>query len=573
MASPDQPTWQEISRKMRQYRDMTMAQVEPPVPDVLERPSNVLAMPQQLLSDAEFTITETAPELLLASLSTGKLTSKEVTNAFLRRAALAQKLVNCVTELLPGRALARARELDAYYAEHKMPIGPLHGLPISVKEHVGMKGLDRNVAFVSWVGKMAEDDAHLLQILWKAGCVFHVRTTEPQSLVLADGLTAKMSIETSNNIYGTTVNPHNTSLTSGGSSGGEGALVALRGSCLSVSTDIGGSIRVPAGNCGNYGFRPTSHRLPLLGLGAPQMGSEQIWPVVGPQSSTLEGIKLFMKTVISSKPWINDPSLVPLPWRTNQTHLRGAQKLKIEIIWSNGVVKPQPPVQRALKEVVEKLRGVPEVELVDWKPWKHDYAWQILSKLYLPDGGREHSSYIESSGEPWIPLVKYIIKDNPYVKDQSVYDVWHWTMEREIYRGTYAHVWNETATGEDANGDPEGAVDVILCPVTPGPAPVLGTSRYWGYTSQWNLLDYPALVFPVTRVDIKADVVEEGYAPLNKEDEYYHENYEPERFRDAPVSLQLVGRNFEDEKKVIEIFEYIKEKIGLPFVDPHAHSD
>ena len=91
--------------------------------------------------------------------------------------------MNCVTELLPERALARAGELDAYYAEHKQPIGPLHGLPISVKEHVGMKGLDMNAGFMSWVGDIAEGDAHVLQILWKAGCVFYVRTTEPQGLV------------------------------------------------------------------------------------------------------------------------------------------------------------------------------------------------------------------------------------------------------------------------------------------------------------------------------------------------------------------------------------------------------
>ena len=90
-----------------------------------------------------------------------------------------------MTELLSQRALARARELDAYYAEHKRPTGPLHGLPISVKEHVGMAGLDRNCAFVSWVGRIAESDAQVLKILWNAGCVFYVRTSEPQSLVSA----------------------------------------------------------------------------------------------------------------------------------------------------------------------------------------------------------------------------------------------------------------------------------------------------------------------------------------------------------------------------------------------------
>ena len=91
--------------------------------------------------------------------------------------------VNCVTELLPDRALARAKELDAYYAEHKKTVGPLHGLPISVKEHIGMRGLGLNAGFVSWWDRVADEDAHILKILWNAGCVFYVRTTQPQTLV------------------------------------------------------------------------------------------------------------------------------------------------------------------------------------------------------------------------------------------------------------------------------------------------------------------------------------------------------------------------------------------------------
>ena len=137
---------------------------------------------------------------------------------------------------------------------------------------------------------------------------------------------------------------------------------------------------MPAANCGNYGLRPTSHRVPLVGLAAPQMGSEQIWPVVGPQSTTLEGIKLFMKTVLAAKPWMNDPGLVPLPWRADENHLmkKGLRKLKVGVLWSDEVVKPQPSTLRALREVVGKLQGITGIEVVDWKPWKHDYAHEII---------------------------------------------------------------------------------------------------------------------------------------------------------------------------------------------------
>ena len=91
------------------------------------------------------------------------------------------------------RALARAAYLDSYLKEHGKPIGPLHGVPISVKEHMGAKGLDHNSGFVAWVGRVSKEDAHIVQILEAAGGVFHVRTTQPQCL---------MHLETRSNLYG-----------------------------------------------------------------------------------------------------------------------------------------------------------------------------------------------------------------------------------------------------------------------------------------------------------------------------------------------------------------------------------
>ena len=82
---------------------------------------------------------------------------------------LTSRKVNCVTELLPQRALARADELDEYLAKYKRPMGPLHGLPISVKEIMAMKDLGYNAGFAAWVGKTASDDALILNILLKAG--------------------------------------------------------------------------------------------------------------------------------------------------------------------------------------------------------------------------------------------------------------------------------------------------------------------------------------------------------------------------------------------------------------------
>jgi len=419
-----------------------------------------------------------------------------------------------------------------------------------------MKGLGHNGGFVGWWHHVASDDAFILQLLQQAGCVLYVRTTEPQCL---------MHLETANNLYGVTVNPYNRTLTSGGSSGGEGALIALKGSPMGIGTDIGGSIRSPSANCGIWGFRPSSYRLPLLGLTACMVGEEQIVAVIGPMSGSFEGLNIFMKTLIDQKPWLIDPSLVPMPWKFPDsssyfTKADGKKKIKIGVLWSDEVVKPHPPVTRALKELSEKLKAVPEVEIVDWKPYKHDLAWDIISSLYFCDGAKQDRAAVESSGEPWLPLSDFIIKDQPGVKEYTITEVWDLTIQREKYRGAYAQVWNETGK----SGDP---VDVILCPAGPGAAPPLEHSKYWGYTSQWNLLDYPALVFPVTQVDQEKDVVEEGYTPLNAQDEWNYKLYSPEKYVDAPVSLQLVGRRYNDEK-VFEAMEFIKSVVGsLPLVE------
>ncbi|KAK0922625.1 hypothetical protein LTR91_004360 [Friedmanniomyces endolithicus] len=566
-------SWQDISATMLKHREQTIAAIEPAIPDPpKELPLNVTGIPKQLLPADVISITETPTERLLQNLASGTLSSTDVTKAFLQRAGLASKLTNCVTEMLPERALTRAKYVDDYLAKHGKPIGPLHGLPISVKEHVSMKGLDINAGFVSWVGRIAPDDALILKLLRNAGAVFYVRTTEPQAL---------MHLETDNNIYGVTVNPYNTALTSGGSSGGEGALMGMHGSCLGIGTDIRGSIRSPAANNGLFGLRPTSYRLPVGGWSATMLGSEHIVPVIGPLSTSLAGVKVFMKTLIDQQPWLYEPSLITMPWKDTSTAslLRkgsdGKRKLRVGILADDGVVKPHPPILRGMNTLISKLRSHPDIELVDFPPYKHEEAWRIISSLYFADGAAEEREAIDASAEPWLPLTKFIITDNPNVKNLTVSELWGLTQDREGYKAAYTQHWNTVNTGlpspeskaelqVEAMAERDKMVDVILTPTGPGCAPPHDCARYWGYTSQWNLLDYPSLVFPTGLQAGAEDNAEEGYTPRNEQDKYNYELYKPETYIDAPISLQLVGRRYEDEK-LIEALEMMSEVAGLPF--------
>ncbi|KAI1123426.1 amidase signature domain-containing protein [Nemania abortiva] len=530
-------SWREVAADRQQHRDATIASVNPPLPKLQasDIPLDTTSVPGSILTTEELDITEKNVEDLISLLASGQWSAKTVVQAFMRRAALAQQLTNCVTEILAERALQRAADLDAHLAATGQPIGPLHGLPISVKEHIGMKGYDLNAGFIAWVGRVGEEDALILQILWDAGAVFYVRSTQPQTL---------MHLETRNNLYGVTVNPYNTTLTAGGSSGGEGALVGLRGSVLGIGTDIGGSIRSPAANNGVFGFKPTALRLPVSGWSATMAGSDHIVATIGPLSTSLEGVSLFIRTILQARPWLREPSLVPIPWKAEDEleKVRG-RKLKVGVIWDDKVVRPHPPIRAALSQFVAELRKNDEVEIVDWECWKHDLAWEIIAKLYFCDGAAEEKAAIDASGEPLLPMSKWIL-ENPHVRLHTIPTLWQAHEERQAYRTSYASLWNERD------------VDVILCPAGPGVAPKLETARYWGYTSQWNLLNYPAIVFPVgAKVGSTGSTQEEhsskeheypeDYKPMSEADQYNYDLWKQhgvEGYAGAPVSLQLVGR-------------------------------
>ncbi|KAK2880069.1 hypothetical protein FQN49_000583 [Arthroderma sp. PD_2] len=225
-------------------------------------------------------------------------------------------------------------------------------------------------------------------------------------------------------------------------------------------------------------------------------------------------------------------------------------------MWDDGIVKPLPPVTRAMQEVVAKLKLVPGVEIVEWKPYRHDEAMDILSGLYSPDGGKSYEALLAEGGESSLFLAGWVAKDGPSVKAHDLPELWNLMRQRESYRFDYLTEWNKL----------EPNMDVILCPAHANVAPVLSTSRYWGYTSIWNILDYPAIVFPVTRINPRLDPKPSGYTPRNDDDALYQENYDPVIQASAPVSLQLVGKKMQDEM-VVQAMKEIKEAIGLPFVN------
>ncbi len=124
-----------------------------------------------------------------------------------------------------------------------------------------------------------------------------------------------MIAETINNIIGRTLNPYNRLLSCGGSSGGEGALIALHGSPLGVGTDIGGSVRIPAAFNNLWGLKPSHGRLPFSKVKKTSDGQDIINSVCGPMAHSVGDLVYFMQAVLQQEPWNYDSKVIAIPWR------------------------------------------------------------------------------------------------------------------------------------------------------------------------------------------------------------------------------------------------------------------
>lgn len=166
-----------------------------------------------------------------------------------------------------------------------------------------------------------------------------------------------MALETWSNLWGRTLNPFNSKFGSGGSSGGDGALVAMRGApCAPLASDIGGSIRTPAAFNGLYGMRPSSDRTPKFGVQSTAPGQLSIKVSVGPNCHSMADLKLLTMLVLTHPTLPYEPTCIPGSW-VDIPAAGAGDKLKIGVISTDGVVDPHPPVQRALRETAEKLRA------------------------------------------------------------------------------------------------------------------------------------------------------------------------------------------------------------------------
>ncbi|KAF8249070.1 amidase signature enzyme [Wilcoxina mikolae CBS 423.85] len=484
----------------------------------------------------------------------------DVLHAYGKRALWAHEKTNCLTEIVIAGA-----ESSLSLGEPKVNLqGPLAGIPVSLKDTINIVGYDSCIGYSKHTFHPATHDAPVIRLLRDAGAVPFVKTNVPITL---------LALESTNDVFGRTKNPHVPAYSPGGSTGGEGALLALGGSRIGIGTDVAGSVRIPAAWSGIYALRCSTGRFPKAGNFTSMVGQEGVPSVYSPMAKTLPDLRYFLETVINMKPWKYDFTVHPIPWRT----ISLPEKPRWGVLRDDAVVPPTPPVQRALDTTISALRSRGD-DVVELAGTPSCYtALRLASRLLNSDAGETYSSHFSSvfeSNDAGVTILSRIFSLPRFVKriyafflrlrgdtitagliddlrSRSVTDQWKLVAEREAIRAEWFAYLKEQQ------------VDFVLTPVHPLPGLPEGggedTIGACGYTFLWNLLDYAAGVVPVGKVDGSIDGVT-GQVLASKVARKAWKLYDAKRMEGLPIAVQIVGGRLEEEK-VLEGMERVVDAL------------
>lgn len=534
--------------------------------------------PIQLSANAGTSLIGMTASEIARRIAAGALSSLEVVEAHIRRIEEVNPFLNAVVIPLFEQARADAGRLDRLREEGTIA-GPLHGVPVTLKEQYMVSGTPTTIGLTSYRSKLMEHEGPLVQRLRRAGAVILGKTNVSQ-LLLSDG-------SCDNPVYGRTNNPWNPARTPGGSSGGEAAIIAAGGSPLGLGADIGGSIRMPAHFCGLYALLPTARR--LTGLDTPSYaetaGQEAIIAQPCPIARSVGDLDLAMSVLAAPGQSELDPSIPPVPWPSyTDVTIRG---MRIGVYTDNGIFPVSPAVRRAVEEAAGILRTRGAV-VERWSPPDIGEAVRIYLGLLSADGfasrkrmlkGNPCSSSLKlplrAAGLPASvrALVARLLERFGQVHMASslrslsgalsVDRYWQMVEERNRYQRRFMDAL-------DAEG-----FDALLCPPYALPAPThdsgggITAAVAGSYLFPYNLLGMPAGVAPVTRVcpgeesdrSVGKDIVERSAYAAEKNS------------AGLPMGVQVVARRWREDI-VLAVMGALQEQTGraLPFPESSQSS-
>jgi Asp-tRNA(Asn)/Glu-tRNA(Gln) amidotransferase A subunit family amidase len=434
-----------------------------------------------------------------------KLSPVELAEAHLAKIERLNPKLNAFVQVDSERVRREARAADSAVMNRKQ-LGPLHGVPISIKSSIEVCGYRWESGTRLRAGLVATHDAPLVARLRNAGAIVLGVTNTPELL---------MAWETDNLLYGRTNSPWDLERTPGGSSGGEAAAIAAGMSAGGVGSDGGGSIRVPAHFSGICGLKPTPGRIPCTGHFPPSSGPFALIGVVGPMARNVSDLKILFE--VMQGPDDGEPCAAPVP-----VHWPGdaeTKNLRIGYFQDDGRTPVTRETRAVVETAVEALRragfrvdalrpqGLEEARLL-WKKFFVKVAGVLINPMFK---GREHDqSPILRQFLEWSAAESELTGD-------TLLEAW---IGRDVLRAQFLAQMHD--------------YPILLCPAAAIPAFRHGerswqidgqTVHYldaWSYTEWFNLLGNPAAVVPVRSG--------EG----------------------LPIGVQIVGRPWEEER-VLEV--------------------
>lgn len=314
----------------------------------------------------------TDPSLLSATeqaamIRRGEVSAESVLAATLARIDAENPRLNAIVARIDDEALAAARAVDAALARGA-EIGPLGGVPVTVKVNVDQSGHATTNGLRIQAGLVAGEDNPVVSNLRRAGAVIVGQTNTPAF---------SLRWFTRNSLHGQTSNPHDAGLTPGGSSGGAGAAVAAGMGAIAHGTDIAGSIRYPAYACGVHGLRPSLGRVPAFNAtaGDRHIGG-QLMAVSGPLARTVDDLRLAMAAMAAKD--LRDPWWMPVP-------LDGpAAPRRVALVEAPDGMEVVPRVRKALRAAAARLEAAGwEIGTPPAPPMQEGLAAQIA--LWMAD--------------------------------------------------------------------------------------------------------------------------------------------------------------------------------------------
>jgi len=379
----------------------------------------------------------------MARMAAGELSARELTRHYVERVEEADGRLNAVAAFEPDRALAAADEADR--ARARGDTRPLLGLPVTVKDSLDVAGLIATGGSLARADHVPDRDATVVGRLREAGAIVLAKTNLPEY---------SSSYETDNLVHGRTVHPLDKERTPGGSSGGEAALAAADASPLGLGTDGGGSIRVPAHYCGVFGLRPTVGRVPMTGnWPATRASGYMDLYCAGPIARYVEDLELVLPLIVG--PDGVDPYAASVPLATDPIDPGG---LRVGWFVSSPAVDITPGteavVAAAAATIADAGAAVREVE----PPW-HPDPTELFMTAVVADGGAQARADVAAAGGRHHRHFREFLD----AASERALTAEEWfAVQRGIYdlRAAVRRLFTE--------------LDVLICPVAAGPAPLHG---------------------------------------------------------------------------------------------------